>query len=446
MDARLTETGNGGDLTIGTNDMVVVTGIENMPYLSMFGGSAYWANDLLLTGTAQPFVAETETALIEVPLNSQGRVTIENAMKRDVQFLITEFPGTTLDIQTKITDDNKLEASIKLNGEQVNSLWNPLVPQKKNPFILPPYPIIWVSPIGTGVSTRYAITAFEMTFGIFTASFPAAKMASASEQLSVIASYNVLAAGFGMSGIFQLQGVNVVYVQHASEEWEVTTAPLVLQTATEVRLKVITPSGATQNWSYDIGGIGSYSITDWGDGSAITTTHPPTIAFVTVNHVYADGMTSKAVVIYTNDTLVKTLRFTNNTTVYSALRIVTRPPISTETIVTSNQQLANPVNLPITACVNLKTLSLVLNNIISFSPPLFSGNFPLLQAVAMSNNKLSSAQVDTIFNNLVYNSPDCLTHVGSVNTLNQTPPAPPTAASATARGLLISAGWTLFTD
>lgn len=126
MDIKIYETGNGGDLQLNTNDLAIVYGVENMPYLAMFGGSAWWGNDLLMSqGNGWRFQAETEAVLLATPLNSNGRFLIEAAVKRDLQFLIDGIDGTTLTVQTRITDDDKLQMLITLNGQLINLLWNP---------------------------------------------------------------------------------------------------------------------------------------------------------------------------------------------------------------------------------------------------------------------------------------------------------------------------------
>jgi hypothetical protein len=65
MDLAIIETGNGGDLQLVGNDLAMVNGIENMPYLGMFGGNIeestvnkveklqsfdWWGNNLLMPG------------------------------------------------------------------------------------------------------------------------------------------------------------------------------------------------------------------------------------------------------------------------------------------------------------------------------------------------------------------------------------------------------------
>jgi hypothetical protein len=79
MDLVLIEqNGNGGDLILQGNDLAVCTGYENIPYLSMCGGSDWWGNEFL--DPAQQFNSLTEKTLRQYALNSAGRVAIEQAV------------------------------------------------------------------------------------------------------------------------------------------------------------------------------------------------------------------------------------------------------------------------------------------------------------------------------------------------------------------------------
>lgn len=104
MDIELKETFDGGDFVMKRNDVSVIMGFENMPYLAMFGGNPgfntpfrrqknqqaydYWANTLLANNNASiQFNSYTEHSLNTTPLNSNGRLLIEQAVKKDVQFM-----------------------------------------------------------------------------------------------------------------------------------------------------------------------------------------------------------------------------------------------------------------------------------------------------------------------------------------------------------------------
>lgn len=125
IDLKFLETGNGGDLRLKANDLVGCYGYENMPYLGMFGGRDFWGNALLFDGNAaQAFVDTTEAALEDNPLNSGGRILIENAMKNDLQFLLELSPGAELIIQTEIAAVDRLNTRINFGGEDFYTNWN----------------------------------------------------------------------------------------------------------------------------------------------------------------------------------------------------------------------------------------------------------------------------------------------------------------------------------
>lgn len=115
MDIELTERGNGGEMTLGSGDVVLVEGVENVPYLAMFGGADWWANDLLTDdeGTACAYTCRTEKALRENALTSAGREAILQAAIADLQEASTALDGdntfaagdnvTTVEVDVVIT-------------------------------------------------------------------------------------------------------------------------------------------------------------------------------------------------------------------------------------------------------------------------------------------------------------------------------------------------------
>lgn len=123
IDLLLVELGSGGDCILRGQDLVTTTGIENEPYISMFGGKEYWANNLLM-GDA-PFLATTEQVLREVPLNSAGRISIERAVQADLLALKNSITGTEITTTLTILKDNFLSIEINFGGKQFYYLWNP---------------------------------------------------------------------------------------------------------------------------------------------------------------------------------------------------------------------------------------------------------------------------------------------------------------------------------
>jgi hypothetical protein len=128
MDLKIIESNDGGDLVKLTNDLAVIFGFENVPYLAMFGGNVkqstpvvrdlsqqafdWWGNNLFMPNDVIiQMNSETERALLNYPLTSSGRISIENAIKADLQ-VMTGYVNVSVD--TQITSDDRLEVLITL--------------------------------------------------------------------------------------------------------------------------------------------------------------------------------------------------------------------------------------------------------------------------------------------------------------------------------------------
>lgn len=123
MDILIEELGSGGEIQVRNNDLVMVQGNENMPYLAMFGGADWWGNGLLVTGDAQ-FQSKTEQVLLNTPLTSNGLIAIENAISDDLQSL-ENITGTQVITNVVIAAKNRLDVTIDINGQQFYVTWNP---------------------------------------------------------------------------------------------------------------------------------------------------------------------------------------------------------------------------------------------------------------------------------------------------------------------------------
>ena len=129
MDLQVIESnGDGGDLVKTDKDLVTIDGLQNMPYLGMFGGNTeastptervenelafdWWGNNLLLPNQpAVQFNSLTERTLREVALNSAGRIQIEEAVKKDLEFM-SEF--STVTVAVSIVSTDRIEIAIKI--------------------------------------------------------------------------------------------------------------------------------------------------------------------------------------------------------------------------------------------------------------------------------------------------------------------------------------------
>lgn len=126
FDLAVIETGNGGDLKLRGNDLAVSNSVMNQVYLGLFGGNIenpkqnentdWWANELLMKANPSiQFNTNIERIINTTTLNSSGRVTIENAIKKALQFLVDE--GYTITVSVSIVSTDRIDTIIKTDIE-----------------------------------------------------------------------------------------------------------------------------------------------------------------------------------------------------------------------------------------------------------------------------------------------------------------------------------------
>lgn len=125
MDLRIVETFDGGDAVLKGNDLEIVSGFQNMPYIGLFGGNIeestrtynegeqrfdFWGNTLFHDQDSKiQFNSDTERILAQVALSSSGRLLIEQAVKRDLSFM-GDFSSVTSSVS--IIDNNRIKIHI----------------------------------------------------------------------------------------------------------------------------------------------------------------------------------------------------------------------------------------------------------------------------------------------------------------------------------------------
>jgi len=103
-DLGVFENGNGGEITIQNNDVLLADQLYQQAYIALFGGNVeantrgdevagqirqdWWGNSYLFGNTPnKQFNSETERALNNNPLTSKGSINIINAVKTDLKYL-----------------------------------------------------------------------------------------------------------------------------------------------------------------------------------------------------------------------------------------------------------------------------------------------------------------------------------------------------------------------
>lgn len=128
-DLELKSTGDGGELTLQSNDIKMIDGLQNMPYLATFGGNPeqstagakpdgeqafdFWANNLLMEQDKPiQFNSTLERRLKEVTINSSGRIQLERVIKADLSFM-EEFAVIT--VAVAIVAPTRIEITIQID-------------------------------------------------------------------------------------------------------------------------------------------------------------------------------------------------------------------------------------------------------------------------------------------------------------------------------------------
>lgn len=129
MDLRIKETGNGGDVILSGKDLIVIEGMQNMPYLSMFGGSLaastpvrrlegeqafdFWGNTLLwASDPGLQMNSQTERTLNNTALTSAGLTKIEQAVIADLDHM-DEFVNKTVEVSIIAVDKLSIEITLE---------------------------------------------------------------------------------------------------------------------------------------------------------------------------------------------------------------------------------------------------------------------------------------------------------------------------------------------
>ena len=288
----------------------------------------------------------------------------------------------------------------------------------------------------------YAVYTYKLTNGVTTISLPANIFYTSDDDAAYLVTLNGLLSGFGLVGNFTFVSGAYYYNNAPSEGYWLQATTVVM---TEYMSMQVRRDGT---FSFQIANsiTQGFAVIDWGTGVAYT---PSTFIGtpVTVSHFYGTIPAIVTFNLFFSDATL--LEFTAGSPAYIQSVSGTTPVSLQNYHIINGSFIPTTTSIPISNSLGLQTLILGSNNIAAFSPPLFAvGNFSLLNHFNAQNQQLSSAEIDALFNEFVANTTfyTGITPIPFFNVSGQSPAAPPTSASATARATLIAAGWTVITD
>lgn len=126
-DILLFENGGGGEMAILNNDLEMSETLYQQVYLALFGGNLegntknnvliteerldWWGNTLFFNDVpSKQFNSNTERTLLNVALNSSGRLSVIQAVTNDLMYL-SDLIDSTVDVQ--FYDTNKIRIIVK---------------------------------------------------------------------------------------------------------------------------------------------------------------------------------------------------------------------------------------------------------------------------------------------------------------------------------------------
>ena len=123
-DIHIYESGDGGEMKLKNNDLMLANSIYQSIYISLFGGNVgeidWWGNNLF---NQEPYISETEKTLTQTALNSNGRFVIENAVKQDLKNL-SELIDVEIEVKILSKSSVKIIIFIANSNEKISVIWN----------------------------------------------------------------------------------------------------------------------------------------------------------------------------------------------------------------------------------------------------------------------------------------------------------------------------------
>lgn len=123
-DIHIYESGDGGEMKLKNNDLMLANSIYQSIYISLFGGNVseldWWGNKLF---DHEPYISETEKTLTQTALNSNGRFVIENAVNQDIKNL-SELIDVEIEVKILSKSSVKIIIFIANSNEKISVVWN----------------------------------------------------------------------------------------------------------------------------------------------------------------------------------------------------------------------------------------------------------------------------------------------------------------------------------
>lgn len=151
-DILLYESGDGGEMSIQSNDLALAETLYMQVYLAMFGGNVeentktsylvnedrfdWWGNTLFFADVkSKQFNSNTERTLKNVSLNSSGRLEIIRSMNEDLSYL-SDVLDYNVDVELLNVNKIRLIVAFSQKGNQEDKILQLVYDNAKNEIII----------------------------------------------------------------------------------------------------------------------------------------------------------------------------------------------------------------------------------------------------------------------------------------------------------------------
>jgi len=151
-DILLYESGSGGEMSIASNDLVLGENLYQQVYLALFGGNVeantkpdillneerfdWWGNALFFKDKpTRQFNSNTERTLLEVVLNSSGRLRIIQAVNDDLVYL-SDLLNSSVDVEFFNTNKIRIIVMFSPKTNQEDKVLQLVYDNAKNELII----------------------------------------------------------------------------------------------------------------------------------------------------------------------------------------------------------------------------------------------------------------------------------------------------------------------
>ena len=130
-DVKLYQTNDDGEIHVLGGIMKMTGGLETAVYLSLFGGNEdddgregnaeNWWGNLDETDPAMQYRSETQNLLQSLPPTSGNLIRVEDAVSRDIQWLVDKKIASSISTSASIPELNQIKISISTRVDGLDS-------------------------------------------------------------------------------------------------------------------------------------------------------------------------------------------------------------------------------------------------------------------------------------------------------------------------------------